>query len=113
MFVGKAFGEVRGEPCAECASAREISRMTLEEITAGAEIGGVALCRCLAGWAWASPVSSLLRSTLLWTSFAKAPTCCRRNGRLLRCGLASLAAAKQASLFPYLLKLTRQPEETL
>jgi uncharacterized protein len=33
--------------------------------------------------------------------------------RLLHYGLAILAAAKQASLFPYLLKLTRQPEETL
>ncbi|MGA7323581.1 MAG: hypothetical protein WBX25_03640, partial [Rhodomicrobium sp.] len=31
------------------------------------------------------------------------------ESRLLRCGLCILAAAKQAGLFPYLLKLTRKP----
>jgi uncharacterized protein len=35
------------------------------------------------------------------------------ESRLLHYGLTILAAAKQAGLFPYVLKLTRQPEEEL
>lgn len=112
IFVGKAFGEVRGEPCAECASTREIWRMTLEEITSALKLAETPPVDALrAGLAEADQLAP--------TVFALVDKLCGgiyllpEESRLLHYGLTVLAAAKQAGLFPYVLKLTRQPEEEL